>query len=80
MNTTTKLPQFSMKCYACDAPAVGVRDRRPEGLELESACARHADPTRQSYPTCMYCKEEVGDNELQIDHEFAHRDCHEGAS
>jgi len=44
----TKLPQLSMKCYACDASAVGVRDRAPEGLELGSACARPADPTLQS--------------------------------
>lgn len=33
------------KCYACDADAVGLRDRRPEGHAMEKACARHADPT-----------------------------------
>lgn len=32
-------------CYACDAEASGIRDRRPEGGIIEVACARHADPT-----------------------------------
>lgn len=31
------------RCYACDARAIGTRDRRPEGGELEQACARHMD-------------------------------------
>lgn len=31
------------RCYACDAPAVGFRDRRPEGGQLERACVRHAE-------------------------------------
>jgi hypothetical protein len=31
------------RCYACDAPAIGTRDRRPEGGELEQACVRHTD-------------------------------------
>ena len=30
-------------CYACDAPAIGVRDRRPEGGKLEHACKRHQE-------------------------------------
>jgi len=33
------------KCYACDAGATGIRDRRPEGGRIEAACGRHADPT-----------------------------------
>lgn len=33
------------KCYACDATAVGLRDRRPEGGKVERACVRHTDPT-----------------------------------
>lgn len=33
---------MTTKCYACDAPAVGVRDRRPEGQVIEDACERHA--------------------------------------
>jgi hypothetical protein len=32
------------RCYACEGAVVGKRDRRPEGGELEHACARHADP------------------------------------
>lgn len=32
-------------CYACEAPAVGVRDRRPEGGKVELACTRHAELT-----------------------------------
>lgn len=31
------------RCYACDAPSVGTRDRRPEGGVVEVACRRHAD-------------------------------------
>lgn len=34
---------MSVKCYACDAPATGTRDRRPEGGNLEPACERHAE-------------------------------------
>lgn len=34
------------RCYACDARAIGTRDRRPEGGQLERACARHADGGR----------------------------------
>jgi hypothetical protein len=30
-------------CYACDARAIGTRDRRPEGGLVEKACVRHAD-------------------------------------
>lgn len=33
------------RCYACDARAVGTRDRRLEGGRVERACARHADTT-----------------------------------
>lgn len=32
-------------CYACNAEACGIRDRRPEGGTVEAACALHADPT-----------------------------------
>ena len=31
------------RCYACDARAIGTRDRRAEGGRLERACVRHAD-------------------------------------
>ena len=34
------------RCYACDAPAASVRDRRPEGGRLEHACVRHAETLR----------------------------------
>lgn len=33
----------SDRCYACDARAVGTRDRRAEGGRVERACARHTD-------------------------------------
>lgn len=33
----------SDRCYACDARAIGTRDRRAEGGLVEQACARHAD-------------------------------------
>lgn len=76
----TALPRYSDKCYACDAPAIGVRDRRPEGLDLKSACARHADPTLDSFPACMHCagpvRAGVVDDALMIEHDFAHRECH----
>jgi hypothetical protein len=42
------------KCYACDAAAVGARDCRPEGGDVEPACARHAE-RRPVIVVCMYC-------------------------
>jgi hypothetical protein len=42
-------PRYSARCYACDATATGLRDRRPEGGTLESACKRHADPAIPSF-------------------------------
>lgn len=32
------------RCYACEEPATGARDRRPEGGKLELACPRHSEP------------------------------------
>ena len=32
------------RCYACDAPVYGIRDRTPEGGKVELACRRHSDP------------------------------------
>lgn len=63
-------------CYACDAPAIGVRDRRPEGGEVEAGCARHADPTMRARPACMYCRGTVRRGSLVVDGDHAHRACH----
>lgn len=32
------------RCYGCDSAGAGLRDRRPEGGDLEMACDRHRDP------------------------------------
>lgn len=64
------------RCYACDAKVVGVRDRRPEGGEVEMACARHADPTIAVRAVCMYCGMSVRRGSITIDTEHAHRACH----
>lgn len=45
-SSTAVIDQVGDRCYACDARAVGTRDRRPEGGQLERACARHADGAR----------------------------------
>lgn len=48
-------PFHSARCYACDDPAHGVRDRRLEGGLVEAACKRHADPTIPAYAACAFC-------------------------
>jgi hypothetical protein len=68
------LPYFTARCYACDAPAAGVRDRRPEGGDTESACARHRDTTIRGFAACIYCS---GPRPSRMfDGEFAHVTCH----
>jgi hypothetical protein len=49
------LPYTTLRCYACDGEACGVRDRRPEGGIVEAACKRHADPTIRTYAACYMC-------------------------
>lgn len=71
-------PRISTRCYACDAPACGVRDRRPEGGSLEAACARHAEPTIKSHAACCYCS--APRPTLVIDGDLAHKACHVEAS
>ena len=67
-------PFHTDRCYACDARAVGVRDRRPEGGVVEAACARHRDPSIPAYPACMFCSGPRPT--LLIDRDFAHAKCH----
>lgn len=70
----TRYTYCRSKCYACSGRTVGVRDRRPEGGEVEPACARHADPTLWAVAVCMYCD---GPNpSLDVDGDFAHKKCH----
>lgn len=73
----SEFPRFRDKCYACDAKAIGVRDRRPEGGSIESACQRHADPTIPSYAACFMC--DGPRPSLLIEGDFAHKSCHEAA-
>ncbi len=70
------LPYHTLACYACDAPACGVRDRRLEGGLVEAACARHADPTIRAHAACVYCSGRVVVRSLDIDGELAHKSCH----
>ena len=64
------------RCYACDGAAVGIRDRRPEGGDVEKACARHADPRLTARHVCMYCGAAVRQGSLTVDGDHAHRACH----
>jgi hypothetical protein len=67
-------PRCGTKCYACDSPATGVRDRRLEGGLVEAACKRHTDHTLKSYAACCYC---AGPRpSLVIDGTLAHKSCH----
>lgn len=68
------MPFHTSRCYACDAKASGVRDRRPEGGMVEAACPRHADPTIKAHPACMFCSGPRPT--LLIDGDFAHKGCH----
>lgn len=62
------------RCYACDERPVGLRDRRPEGGDLECACARHADPRIKVFQACIYCS---GPRPTRvIDGQFLHAGCH----
>ena len=79
-NTTTKETFHGGDCYACDHKAVGLRDRRPEGFDLEPACQRHADPTIHVSRCCMYCDRPVRHGSLEVDGNFAHVSCHREAS
>lgn len=72
-------PLHGGTCYTCQAAAVGLRDRRPEGGELSPACARHADPRVKSYPACVYCAGRVKKGGVTIDREHAHQKCHKEA-
>ncbi len=79
MCKATKEAFFGGTCYACDAKAVGLRDRRPEGGMMERACKRHADPTSLTFDACIYCSGPVRKDSLDIDGEFAHKSCHKEA-
>lgn len=74
-----KTPCHGGDCYACDAPAVGVRDRRPEGGVLEMACKRHADPGIPVFHACMYCSTPVRAASYAVDRHFAHKACHKAS-
>lgn len=79
MCKATKEAFFGGTCYACDSKATGLRDRRPEGGLLETACKRHADPTIKTFDACIYCSTPVRSGSLDVDGEFAHKSCHKGA-
>ena len=66
-------------CYACDAKATGLRDRRPEGGEVEPACPRHAEPGLVPVLVCMYCNEPTRKGSLTVDGHEAHAKCHREA-
>lgn len=65
------------KCYACDAKAVGLRDCRPEGGELEKACERHAEARAQAI--CSYCMGGIRRGALDVDGYWAHVRCERAA-
>jgi len=67
------------RCYACDANAVGIRDRRPEGGDVEAACARHADPRLVARQVCMYCRGPFRRGGVVVDGDLAHANCHRDA-
>jgi hypothetical protein len=73
---TERLPFSTRKCYACDAEAIGVRDRRPEGGMIEAACARHADPTIKAFPACAICGGHIRPTSYDVDGTFVHKACH----
>jgi hypothetical protein len=59
MKRSQHVPYHSLKCYACDNTARGVRDRRIEGGVVEAACKRHADPKIRACAACIGCLESV---------------------
>jgi hypothetical protein len=64
------------QCYACDCTkVVGLRDRRPEGGDLEVACERHADPTIPIRKVCFMCQGALGNGSVVIDGDTAHQKC-----
>lgn len=73
-------PFHGGRCYACDCSAVGFRDRRPEGKDLEPACERHAEPSVTVYRACIYCNGVVRAGSLMIDGDYAHAKCHKEMS
>lgn len=68
------VPFHTSRCYACDDEVHGIRDRRPEGLQIEAACKRHADPTIRCFAACLFCSGPRPT--LLIDGDFAHKGCH----
>lgn len=74
------LPLTCGRCYACARSATGLRDRRPEGHDLEPACPRHADPAVRSFAACAYCLGPLRRGSLDVDGMFAHKRCHQEAS
>jgi hypothetical protein len=71
------IPQGRNSCYACSSEEiVGVRDRRPEGGELEAACSRHSDPKIPCFHGCIYCNGPVRKGSCKIDTDYAHKNCH----
>lgn len=72
--------RVSPECYACDAAACGTRDRRPEGGEVETACARHREPGTALRAACMYCKGTMRRGGMDVDGDNAHANCHRDAS
>ena len=69
------VPFHGGRCYACGATATGLRDRRPEGGELETACTRHKDPSIKTYEACIFCNGPVRKGSVTIDGDFAHQAC-----
>lgn len=69
------LPYTTLRCYACDGEACGVRDRRPEGGIVMAGCACHADPTIRAYAACYMCH--GARPTVAIDGEqLVHKKCH----
>jgi hypothetical protein len=82
MRKTSKRVPFhgAERCYACDSKPLGLRDRRPEGGDLEAACSRHADPSIETFEACSYCNGPVRKGSVVVDVNFAHASCHAEAS
>lgn len=73
------LPHADSRCYACDAGATGVRDRRPEGGRVEIACDRHRDARIKVRPVCALCMGPMRKGGIEIDGEHHHAKCHREA-
>jgi hypothetical protein len=76
MKTRIEFSTSASRCYACDAKPVGIRDRRPEGGDLEHACARHADPTLQAVEVCFMCCGAIRRGSLDLDGSLVHAACY----